>query len=652
MKNLGFTFIVLISTCIACTVTKKVKTGEMAYELKQYALAVELLESEYKKSNQDNIKARKAYLLAKSYDILQEFGEALKWYDTADQLSYNENSQIDLAYALKRNERYGDAAELFSEIYQKTKILKYKQENDLCKRAVVQIKNTDDFQVKSFGSNSVYADYSPVFYENGFLLFTSDREGNTKKGDYKWTGNAFSDLYVTNSRGRNPMMFDATLNTEANEGAACFSQDFNEIFFTRCISTEQRDQFCKIYYSQKPNGFWLEPEALMFFNDKTNFGQPTLIENDSVLIFTVTPPDSETSDLYYSVRVEGGWSEAEIMPAPINTEGDEKFPTSHKDTLYFASNHHPGYGGYDIFKTYLKANGTWAYPQNVGIPINSGSDDFGLAVNPDFKSTASIEIQGYFSSSRNTGFNDDIFFFSKFPSKVEEENDPTPEEEEKTYTIYLAGRVVEVNHEDGDPNKKIIGKVPLSNSTIVISGDDGDVDLKTNNKGRFITNLTENFNYNVRASKTDYLTNQVKLNTIFKNLKSDTTINIEIDLEKIIYDKEIVLNNIYYDFEKWDIRDDAKATLDSLSALINLNPDLKIQISAHTDCRGEFDYNQSLSQKRAQSVVDYLKAKNSSLQRLKAKGYGESSPTVPCPCDSCTEEQHQSNRRTTFTILK
>ena len=623
----------------------------MAYERKQFALATELLKEEFEKSQDKKVQARKAFLLAKSYDILQQQGEALQWYSKADKLSYRSTSDIDLAYAMKRNERYADAANLFADIFRKTRDQKYNRESSFCKEAAVKMVEKDNFQIERFASNSKYSDYAPTFYENDFLVFTSDRGGNTNIGDYKWNGHAFSDIYITNLRGRNPMLFDGTINSEASEGVVCFSKDFSEMFFTRCYSDERRDQTCKIYYSRRPNGFWLEPEALPFFGEEVNYGQATLVENDSVLIFSVRLKNEANHDLYYSERVEGGWSEATIMPSYINTQGDESFPTAFGDTLYFSSDTHMGFGGLDIFKTYLK-NGKWTRPENMGMPLNSGADDFGLVINPSFQPTASIEIQGYFSSSRNTGFNDDIFFFSKFPEALDPEEAEDPIVEEDNYLIYLSGRIVEVQHEDKDPNKKITGKKALKGSQIEISSGDTLISLKSDKNGRFLIQIDPYENYDVKASKKDFLSSQLESIGIFKKMDQDTTINIELNLEKIVYNKEINLNNIYYDFEKWDIRDDAKPTLDTLANLLKLNTGLKIQLSSHTDCRGEFAYNEELSQKRAQSAVDYILTKGIAKARLRAKGYGESSPQIPCPCDSCSEEDHQTNRRTTFKILK
>ena len=650
MRNLS---VILLFGFLSCTVTKKVNNGEMAYRLKQFPLAVELLEKEYNDSSSDKEKARKAHLLAKSYDMLLSYGDALLWYDIADQLSYNAETEIELANALKRNERYRDAQTVFSNLYKKTKDQKYRVEAELCRQATDYIEaDVEEYVIQPISSNTKYAEYSPVFYEDDFLVFSSDKPESTGGKEYKTTGNYFSDLYVLGIKGRKIYNFDPNINSDLNEGAACFNADFSEIFFTRCYSEGERDQKCKLYFSMKPNDFWVDPEPLPFFDEKTSFGQPALIENDSVLVFTVKDNSTETYDLYYSVRLVDGWSEAEIMPSSINTEGNEKFPTSYGDTLYFSSDHLTGYGGLDIFKTYLRPDGSWSKPVNMGIPINSGADDFGFIVDPTFKPKSNILHQGYFTTSRNTGFGDDIFFYAQY--EKDEDNEPIEEDEVVTeapqYSIYLAGRVVNVRHENDDPNGKVIGKDPLENAKVKITGSDTLISLRSDDRGRFLLEINPG-NYDILASKKDFLTNGVET-LLSRSLQSDTTVNVEIPLEAIVYNTEIVLQNIYYDFDKWDIRNDAQPTLDSLYDLLVINPEIKIQLSSHTDCQGEYAYNNNLSQKRAQSAVNYLREKGIARDRLQAIGYGESRPSVRCNCDDCTDEQHQVNRRTTFTILQ
>jgi len=638
----------------ACSITQRVKTGQMAFDLKQYAVAVELLEREYKESDESQSKALLATLLGDSYDILNDHPAAVQWYERAKQFK---NVDQKLAPAYKKNEQYAQAAELYMKLCQETNENSWCAEAKLCKAALNAKIDPKKTEISVVSANSRYADYSPAFFGTEYLVFTSDREGSIGDDVYNWTGNSFSDLYVVNLNGRKVNSFDAVINTAANEGTACFSKDLNEIYFTRCASDGSRDQYCQIYFSQRPNGFWMEPEVLPFFGSGTNYAHPCLIEQDSVLIFAAAPPSSDgTYDLYYSERVEDGWTSPEHMPPNINSLGNEKFPTSYGDTLYFASDELPGYGGYDLFNTHLE-NGTWSQPENMGRPINSGADDFGLAIDPAGTARKDIALQGYLSSSRNVGTGDDLFFFTQYePEETAEEEPPITSTDKTSYKIFLAYKTVELLHVDDDPNKAIRGRLPLGNTQVTMQvGSEPTMPMKSPDErtGFVLEEIGENETYILSASKPGYLVAQYTFDTQFAEpLAQDTTINVDLTLEKIVYDKEINLDNIYYDYNKWDIRKDAEPTLDALLELLELNTDIKMQIAAHTDCRGELDFNENLSGKRALSVVNYLVDKGISATRLSSKGYGEGEPAVTCSCNDCTDEQHQANRRTTFKILR
>lgn len=640
-----------------CTVTKPVKTGDMAYEFKQYELAVELLEKEYNKESNTSVKARKATYLANSLDILERYGEALKWYDIADQLYANENSARELAQSLKRNERYKDASKLFEEMYKKYKTIDYRREAEVSRQAMRQMEENDNFRMEALGLNSAYSDYSPVYFENDFIVFTSDREGSTGSKAYKWDDGNFSDLFVSDRNGRQVYNFDALINSEHNEGTVAFNQDFTEIFFTRCVSTENRDQYCKLFYSQRPNGFWLEPEALMFYDDQTNFAHPCLIENDSVLIFTAKTKGSNNYDLYYSVKLGKGWSEAEIMPSSINTEADELFPTSYNDTLYFSSDGLLGYGGLDIFRTHLRADGSWANPVNMGWPINSGADDFGLSLKPGYEKRDDILLDGLMSSSRNTGTSTDVFSVVLYKTKptVEEEPEEIVEyvPQVKDYLVYLSGRVVENVFKNDDPNGEIIDQININDGQVEMLFGSSEKNYNLDLSGRFLHKVSTDKMHKLTVRTKEHLNKEVMVEIPdFSTLEKDTTINLTIALDRIQYNQEIIISNIYYDFDRWEVREDARPALDSLADLLKLNPHINIELASHTDCQGELDYNEDLSQKRAQSVVDYLNDLGINKNRMLAKGYGESVPRIECVCEECTEEEHQANRRTSFKILQ
>ena len=635
-----------------CKITQAIKNGQMAYDLKQYAVAIPMLEKEYTDADSKADKGQKAKLLGDCYDYKMDYLESSRWYEKA--AKHNVNVMPKLASAYKKSEQYAKARDKYQALCKSTGERKWCIEAALCERALVEPTNTQ-VQMSTFAANSPYAEYGPVFYGEDFLVFTSDREESLGDEVYNWTGNAFSDLYVLNLKGQKVNNFDAIINSAANEGTACFSQDLNEIFFTRCESINLRDQYCRLYFSQRPNGFWMEPEPLMFFDERTNVAHATLVENDSVLIFSAAPYNSDgTYDLYYSERVEGGWSAPDLMPTRINSAGNEKFASSYGDTLFFASDGLPGYGGYDIFKTYLGAQG-WTNPENMGRPINSGADDFSLAVDVAGTRAADIALQGYLSSSRNIGTGDDIFFFSIAQADEDSTDNPqkeTPtEEKKKKAKIFIAVRVVELIHEDNDPNKPITDRLPLPDAKIVMNRKAKDVDVKTDKKGFFIRELSNGESLVFTASKPGYLSMELLVNAPSEP-RQDTTINVELSLDKIVYDKEIVLENIYYDYDKWDIREDARPSLDSLGKILALNPEIFIQLGSHTDCQGPEEYNETLSQKRAASAKDYLVSQGVALTRIASIGYGESSPIDKCTCDDCSEDQHQLNRRTSFKIVK
>jgi len=615
-------FFLLIFICASgCKITKAVKNGQMAYDLKQYAVAIPMLEKEYKSSDDREVKGHKAKLLGASYNYLQDYTESVRWYEKA--IEHRIQVPAQLAAAYKKNEQYTLAKQAYDKLCKETSEARWCKEAALCAKAISEPLD-DSVEITTFAGNTKYSEYSPVFFEEDFLVFTSDRKESIGSDTYNWTGQSFSDLFVVNLQGRKVNNFDAIINTAANEGTACFSKDFNEIYFTRCESINLRDQHCRIYFSQRPNGFWMEPEPLMFFDEKTNFAHAALIEKDSVLIFSAAPANGDgTYDLYYSERVDGGWSAPDLLPSKINSIGNEKFATSDGDTLYFASDGLPGFGGFDLFRTYLQ-DGSWSVPENLGRPINSGADDFGLAVDVKGSAKKEVELQGYLTSSRNVGTGDDIFFFTKYVSK----DDPTEEEPPL------------VDTKNSEP------KIFIA----VLAGSENKV-LPLDRNGFALEELEKERTYVFTASKTEFLATRVEVRTDF-NLIKDTTINLELALDRIVYDKEIILNDIYYDYDKWEIRTDAKPALDSLQAILTLNPGISILLGSHTDCRGEVDYNLDLSQKRAASAKSYLLSEGISASRMKSVGYGESNPIIRCDCDSCTDAEHQRNRRTTFKIVK
>ncbi|MBC7883907.1 MAG: tetratricopeptide repeat protein, partial [Saprospiraceae bacterium] len=567
MKAIIISFLTLISI-LSCSFSQKIKDGETAYERKQYYVASELLLDEYESVKSESSKARKAFLLGRSYLKLQEYSEALYWFKKSVALNYGPEALGNLATTYKMMEEYEAAIATYNILSQKTG---RKQENDrevlMCMQAIASKSVHSDYLIEKIFENSGTSDYGPVLFENDFLLFTSERSESSGNGIYNWTGEKFSDIFIVRKSGSDIKRFDSAINTEENEGTCWFSKDMNTVIFTRCYSFDSGDDFCKLMISKRDNRVWSEPEVLPFINDKINYGQATFIENDSVLVFSSDLMEPGGSlDLYYTeLSGDGTWSLPEKLPSSINSSGNEKFPTGDGDTLYFSSDFWQGLGGFDIFKTYLRKDGSWSVPINIGYPVNSGGDDFSLIVDYSAKRSANILQQGYFSSSRYGNGKDDIYRFKKLiPMK---EPDTISKTEKEPVSIFVTVKTFMNDFEvKEDPNSKVIGRRLLGDSYIKIV--DGNnlkvVDGYTDQNGFYFTQIDSEKLLKVIASKLDFLNASKEFTTknlVFKEGENTLTINIELLLDRIYTDKEINLSNIYYDYDKWDIKDVAKPTL-------------------------------------------------------------------------------------------
>jgi outer membrane protein OmpA-like peptidoglycan-associated protein len=318
----------------------------------------------------------------------------------------------------------------------------------------------------------------------------------------------------------------------------------------------------------------------------------------------------------------------------------------------------------DIFKTYKLDKINWAPPANLKSPVNSGGDDFGLIVasntinKPSLLKEGDIIRSGFFTSNRPNdkakGMDDIYQFTQRVPPPPPPVPIDTVPKKEIVHQIIIEGYVVEkIYIIADDPNSKVLGRRPLDKVSVNIEGQEKPIVLKTGPDGYFKIIAAAQKDYKFTANKEEYLSNYTKFST--KGIGKDPnkpiqTFEVEIVLDKIYRNKEIVLENIYYDYDRWDIRPDAEPTLNKLAEMLAQNPTIRIQLGSHTDCRGNDSYNQNLSQKRAESAVNYLTGKGISTERLSAIGYGEGNPAAGCNCNKCTEQEHQQNRRTTFKI--
>jgi len=651
---------VLFLLNLGCATTKKIKDGTTAHQQKQYAVAVEMLNKEIRSYNGGEEYAQIAYLLGDSYRQLNDSANSLRWFIEAAKNDYGPAAYWDMAYALKKNERYADAILSFRRLSKYTERQdEIRKEIEKCRKAQAWAQRDDEHQyiVEALTLNSEASDYAPNFLGEDRIVFTSDRledGGDT----YAWTGNAYSDLYVSSIREFAPEPL-AGVNTEHNEGTAVFNQYGDIMYFTRCYS-EVGDSYCKIYKSELRGGSWSEGELAFPIKPRVNYRDPVLIENDSVLIFVSDDPIGVGgSDLYYSFMLEdGSWDTPDLMPTYLNSIGEERFPTWHNNTLYYSSDHFAGLGGLDIFQAQLKEDGSWSRPKNLLQPFNSGEDDYSYLVVSEDELDDDQKSRYFFTSTRGAFGNDDIYEAVEY--KTEEEMQSVPfvdtvvtEEIAEVKSYYLRVKVEEKIFAIADnPNSLVVGRKPVEGTSIKIN----DEILISDRNGVIILPIKDPLAYNVVAGKSGYLNKKLNFNISQEEMDSQPDRYVfeqEIEIEKIFEGVEITLENIYYDFDKDFIRDDAKPSLDQLITLLSDNPSINIQLASHTDCQGDPDYNQDLSQRRAASAISYIQSAGGiASERLSAIGYGEESPALNCNCDDCSEEEHQVNRRTTFSINK
>ncbi|MBK8491003.1 MAG: OmpA family protein [Saprospirales bacterium] len=656
MRTLPFLFLLLLIPLLLPA--QKIKDGQLAFERKQYDVATQLLEKEYNKEKSRVERGKIAFLLAESYQAMHKSPLSIRWYGIAYDNQYGVEALREYAYALKRNQQYEEAMASFKELgLEIGSPYEYRKEITACEQAKTWLKEPDrSFAVSLADFNSNQSDYAPARMGESQIIFTSDRSSATGENTYLWTGKDFSDLFVADLKTHLVLPLEIpAINTERNEGTAAFTPDGKELFFTRCFTSEKRaDQYCKLMVARQENGNWVEPVPLPFVKDFINYGHPALSSDGNTLYFSSNDPDGWGGyDLYYTQRGPAGWDDPHLMSRAINTPGNEQFPCFDGDTLYFASDGHPGMGGLDIYKVFPMSNGNWSSPYNLKPPINSGADDFSFCI-VNRTLDEEIQLQAYFSSNRDGGMGGDDIYLAEKRKTVE----PLPVEptEPIVYQLFLDVFVLEKIFQDpGNPNSQMLGRKPLAGAQVQYSNNGKLTTQVVGEDGLLSLEIEENRSYQFLATKEGFWNKEATFSSAGLGRDPNNPIQryeLEIVLDQLYADKEIILENIYYDFDRWEIRPDAEPTLNQLARDLQLNPDIRIRMGSHTDCRGTSRYNQELSQRRAQSAVDYLINKGVAADRLQATGFGEEVPAVSCICSECTEAQHQTNRRTTFTIIE
>ena len=546
--------------------------------------------------------------------------------------------------------RYGQSLKTAGKQQQAQEILaQYAKENPTQLRAKKQSqalvqqsikKGSDVFTIQNININTKYSDYSSSL-KGDTLLFASARPSSQRNQIYARTGQPFTNLYYSVKEGEGnyskPELFSKSSFTVFHEASPVFSPDGNTMYYTQNEVKENSpkravDGLYKIYKSVKVNGKWKNLGVQdIFASESARIAHPALSPDGKTLYFACDGRGSfGQSDIFkVTINSDGSYTAPENLGNTINTEGRESYPYITKDNiLLFASDGHPGQGGFDLFAIDLSKQGS--FPVHLEAPLNSAYDDFGL----NWDRTTN---KGVFTSNRPGGQgDDDLYVFSNTKPLFEFE-----------YSAKITGKVV-------DKEGAII-----PDAQVVLYDRNGKELARTtaDEKGEFVFDkVGSNATYKTQASKTAYSTNETSPSLALYEREANTTIVLEQNQYKIErgldLGKALSLRHIYFDLDKSEIREDAKVELEKIVLALEENPKLRIIIGSHTDSRQTKKYNQELSQRRAKSTLDYLVESGIAESRLTAKGYGESKLVNKCSDGvNCTEDEHQLNRRSTFVIV-
>lgn len=634
----------------ACSAEKK---AMKAFNLGKYQNTIDLYEKIIKENPNDG---KANFLIAESFRLSNRLQEAEPFYAKAGGRGFDRDSiQFYYAQSLKANGKYAEAQKQLNDLVSRSTNEALKDRASAESKGIDYLARLDDkrnfFRVKNLELiNTPGSEYSPVFL-NDELYFTASR-GNEKI--YEATGTPFTDIYKVASRGANVDLTTVAplpqgINSQSiNDGSVTFSPDGKIMIYAKGNSGKKRGlnatEDVDLYISRYRNGVWSEGQPININEPNAWDSSPSFSPDGRTLYFASNRKGRGRSnagyggtDLYSAVMdSRGRFARVKNLGPHINTPGNELFPYVAEDAkLYFASDGHPGYGGLDLFVV-NRVNGRTVI-ENLGQPMNSPSDDFGIFLfRPD---------RGFFTSNREGGKgDDDIYTF------VNEDPDL------KVINYYLQG----ITYTPNDEGKLQV----LPNTKVSLYDQQGELmqDYVTGNDGKFLFRVYENENYNLVAQTDGYLVKRQTYSTEgkaadprkLKSLITNITFDTLVVLDKIELNKIFVLENIYYDYNKYNIREDAAKELDKLAQLLIDNPEIKIELSSHTDSVDSDSYNLELSQRRAESAVRYLVQHGIAPDRLIAKGYGESKPIArnTNPDGSDNPAGRQRNRRTEFKILE
>lgn len=635
---------------ISCTVSKQYRSAMTSFEIGEYNKSIASFRKVYTQTKDRQKKAEIQFKIAEAYYKIGQYRSAEGYYKSA-LIRKEADATIWLHYAevLRANGKYEEAInnyKTYLDSVPNDQMALNGIESSL--KTKEWLKKPTRFKIENLKDiNSISSDYAATYagVRDNEIFFTSSRKGSTGKKKSAITGEYNADIFrvsynLQKSRWDKPQPVDdqMIINTFNEEGAASFNATGNMMYFTRCPYEKAEERGAEIFTATQLSGIWGDPLKLKIGNDSLMAAHPSISADGNLLYFVSDRPGGYGGkDIWFAKKKKGeSWEKPENAGPEINTSGDEMFPYIRENgVLYFSSNAHIGMGGLDLFMAKKGVDGKWAV-ENMKSPINSTGDDFAISFYQG-------EERGLFSSNREGSRKDDIFSFMLPP---------------KIYDI--EGNIF--NKENG---------ARINDAAVKLIGTDGTMLKMTAENGKFNFKLKPEVEYIVAAYKKGFLNSKIVASTM--GMEEGKQFQVRMELTPA--DLPISVDNIYYEFGKWNLLPESVTALDSLTELLVLNPTTVIELMAHSDCRGDDATNSDISQKRAQSIVTYLIAKGIQAGRLVAKGYGETAPKtvtkklareypflkqgreLTCSyIESLSDEKqreicHQINRRTEFRVL-
>jgi len=600
-----FSTLALLSIWSCSSQKKLAAKAKQAYSVGEYAKAIEYFERLLENESIKTKEAEYSYMLGECYMRINNPKKAERFLNKAIRKKFDTPiAKLYLANQLLKNGVYDEAAIAFEEY--KAAIKDDKRADfglQSCKLATEWTNNATRYKVENMKDiNTRENEFCPAYATEDYTLLyytsTQGKEGTmVKKSDV--SGMNFTDI-MESRRDRQgewskpTSIEDTVINSPFDDGAVAFNKDRNVMLYNFCKFEKGKRFGCQIYQTQKRGVEWGAPKIIPLTADSVSVGHPSLSADGLKLYFAARMKGGMGgADIWVCERksATGEWSKPENLGAAINTPGDELFPFIRDDgNLYFSSDYWPGMGGLDIFRAIVDENGVWTI-NNMQYPVNSSQDDFGII----FQGKKEI---GHFSSTRTDGRGgEDIYSFE------------LPE-----LKFFVQGTV-----KDKSTTR------PIAEAPIRLIGSDGSyIETKTKADGTYKLQLRQYTDYIVLGAADGFLKKKQRITT--NNLTEDKTFTVNYEL--LTMWKPVEIPNIFYDFGKWTLNESSKEALLELAALLEDNPNITIEMGAHTDMVGDSLSNMTLSQKRAKSVIDYLNEKGYDPERLIAKGYGENVPVV------------------------